>query len=181
MSNMPHASITVDARSFETLLNTIAGNLDFTKGKLGKKVAAILREDARRQFAAGGEPRWAALSPRTIQIKERLGYPRRNRFGEVPRGAIQRGSFGPGNILLRTLALFSSWTDETDPHNVERITKDAVLNGSDLEYAGTMQEGYTGPLFGNPRIQGTIPARPIRITDRAKREIAELLENEITE
>lgn len=167
--------ITIDAGEFENLLTSIAKNIDLSKNGLGKKIANILRADARMQFQAGGVPSWAPLSPRTIERKRRLGYPRLNRRGLVPRAMLQRGNFGPENILMMTGSLFSSWTNENDPHHVEEINPSSVATGSDLIYAGTMQEGGEG-WNGAP-----IPARPIIITEQARARIAELIEDQATQ
>lgn len=166
--------ITINAGEFSNLLTSIAESIDFQKGGLGKKIADVLRADARRQFQAGGTPSWAPLSPRTIERKRKLGYPRLNRRGLVPRAMIQRGNFGPENILMMTGALLTSWTREDDPHHVEEITPTSVATGSDLKYAGTHQEGGEG-WNGAP-----IPARPIIITDQARARIAELIEEHAT-
>lgn len=167
--------ITINAGEFDSLLTSIARNIDLSKGGLGKKIATILRNDARAQFQSGGSPSWAPLSPRTIERKRKMGYPRLNRRGLVPRAMIQKGNFGPENILMMTGALFSSWTNENDPHHVEEITPQSVATGSDLIYAGTMQEGGEG-WNGSP-----IPARPIVITDQARARIAELIEDQATQ
>lgn len=165
--------IGVNAGGLNELLSNMEGKLDLTKG-LGRKIANLLRADALRQFQTAGDPAWAPLSPRTIARKRRLGYPRLNRRGLVPRSMIQNGNFGPENILMMKGDLLSSWTREDDPHHVETIESSIVEIGSDLIYAGTMQDGGTG-FNGAP-----IPARPIRVTDRAKREIAALVESELT-
>ena len=166
--------ISIKAGEFDNLLTSIANSMDLSKGGLGKKIAAILRADARSQFFQGGTPRWAPLSPATIERKRRLGYPRLTRRGIIPRSMIQRGNFGPENILMMTGALFASWTNENDPHHVEEITQSSVATGSDLEYAGTMQDGGKG-WNGAP-----IPARPIIITDQARAQIAALIEEQAT-
>lgn len=167
--------ISINAGEFDNLLTSIATSLDFQKNGLGEKIAKVLREDARRQFQSGGIPSWAPLSPRTIARKRKLGYPRLNRKGLVPRAMLQNGQFGPENILMMTGALFTSWTREDDPHHVEEITATSVATGSDLIYAGTMQDGGEG-WQGAP-----IPARPIVITDQARARIADLIEEQATQ
>jgi phage gpG-like protein len=169
------ARIRLDASGLESLFAQIGDRLNLT-GKLGKRIASIMRADALRQFQAGGEPNWPPLAPATIERKARLGYPRLNRRGLIPQRLVQRGNFGPSNILMMTGALLSSWSDEQDPHHVEELEPRSVSIGSDLDYAGVHQNGYQGPLFGNPKIQGTIPARPIRITNDAKEKITRAIE-----
>lgn len=163
--------IRIEAGELESLLTSMAGSLDLRKGGLGRRIADVMRADALRQFQAGGVPGWAPLSPRTIEAKRRMGYPRLNRRGIAPRALIQRGNFGPENVLMRTGALLTSWTRLDDPHHVEEVTKDSVSTGSDLVYAGTHQHGGQG-WQGAP-----IPARPIVVTDQAMAKIAEIVED----
>jgi|GEM_PF-5257598 phage gpG-like protein len=120
--------------------------------------ADILRKDFAQQFARGGDPTWAPLSPKTVAEKRRQGYPRRDRKGEVPQWGLQNGAFGPENILMRTGALFSSWTDGADLFHLEERDGDVLRLGSTLPYAPAMQYGVPSK---------NIPARPIRITDAA--------------
>jgi len=167
--------IKIEGSELGDLAQEIEDSIDF-RGRTGQRIASILRADTLRQFQAGGIPSWAPLQPRTIEQKARMGYPRLTRGGLVPQRMIQRGSFGPGNVLMRTGALLSSWSDSDDPHHFEEVERDSVSIGSSLPYAGTHQEGYRGMLFGNPTIQGVIPARPIRITAEARRQITETLE-----
>lgn len=167
------ARISIDSSDLESLFANIAAGLNFRKNGLGRKIADVLREDALAQFQAGGSPHWAPLSPRTIARKEALGYPRLNRRGLIPRAMIQRGNFGPSNILMMTGDLLQSWTRDTDPHHVEEIDDQMVSIGSDLIYAGTHQNGGEGWKGSE------IPARPIRITDSAKAKISELIEQNI--
>ena len=165
--------VSVNTKELQDLLVMIEGKIDLRKG-LGAKIAKVLREDALRQFQAGGIPAWAPLSPRTIERKRRLGYPRLNRRGLIPRAMLQNGRFGPENILMMKGDLLSSWTNENDPHNVTEIDEFSIENGSDLIYAGTMQEGGQG--FGGSQI----PARPIRITDEATAKIVDLIETAVS-
>ena len=97
--------------------------------KLLAGVAGILREDVLRQFRAGGIPPWQPLSPTTVREERRLGYPRVTRKGTPASRLMQQGRFGPENILIRTGALLSSWTDKTDPHHFEEVTGDTVMIG----------------------------------------------------
>jgi len=170
---VPAARIHVDTSQVEAMLKDVASKVDL-KGGLGRKIADILRLDALRQFQVGGDPAWTPLSPWTIKEKARLGYPRLNRFGKVPLMATQNGAFGPQNILIRTTALMSSWTNALDLHHVEEITDTSVSIGSDLKYAGTMQKGSDKGWHGSK-----IPARPINLTDIAQTKIKDLIETEL--
>lgn len=143
----------------DRLIRAIIDNLDLRKSKLGEQVAAILRDDIRKQFSVGGVPPWQALAPSTVEAKRRMGYPRLNRMGKIPSLFVQNGHFGPENILIRTGALISSYTDESDPHNVTRIGSDFVEIGSALDYASSHQ---TGSPDGKP------PRRPLTITPEAQ-------------
>lgn len=165
--------IGIRAGDLEEMLADMAGKLDLRRG-LGRHIAQVLRDDARRQFSIGGDPAWAPLSRRTIERKRRLGYPRLTRRGTIPQSMVQNGNFGPENILLMKGDLMSSWTNEMDPHHVEDIEGAIVVIGSDLEYAGTMQEGGTG-FHGSH-----IPARPIVVSDQAKEKITKLIEKQLT-
>lgn len=168
--------IGIDARELVNLFTAMADSVDL-RGRTGKKIAQILRDDALRQFQSGGSPGWAPLSPRTIARKRRLGYPRLNRRGMAPRMMLQRGNFGPENILMMTGALLTSWTREDDPHHVEEIEATSVSIGSDLEYAGTHQYGGPGQGWNG----SDIPARPINVSKEAVDKIAELIEQQATE
>jgi phage gpG-like protein len=127
-------------------------------------VADALREGVAQQFAEGGIPRWAGLARRTIDMKRLSGYPRLNRFGSPSESLFQRGSFGPGNILIRTGALLSSWTRKDDPNHIQRIDGQAVEIGSSMPYAGFHQKG-------TPRL----PQREIVVTREMEQEAARRL------
>ncbi len=137
----------------------------------------LLRDDALRQFQAGGDPAWRPLSRYTIAKKRSFGkkpldqrasgYVRMNRKGQIPKMLVQNGNFGPENILMRTGALLSSWTQTQDPDHIERINGDTLEFGSSVPYARIHQLGGSVPLFGNREKMVHIPARPIRITDAA--------------
>lgn len=129
---------------------------------LGYRVSQIMRADLADQFAAGGiDPAWPPLAPSTVTAKARMGYPRLTRFGTVPQTLVQRGQFGPQNILIRTGALLSSWTQEQDPDHVERVTETDVMVGSSVPYAGYHQSGG-----------GHLPKRALGITKAAQELIA---------
>jgi len=150
-------------------------------GELFKKgVADIMRADAMRQFQAGGVPQWDELSPGTVKRKRSAGYVRKNRKSAAVEKLLQEGNFRPENKLISTGALLTSWTDAKDNFHVEELGDEDVSIGSDLIYASTHQLGYSGPLFGG-RANGTIPARPIRVTTRGEQEVSKLLEKVMKE
>lgn len=133
--------------------------------RLGERIADILRADVQRQFSEGGSPiPWRPLSPRTIAQKQRAGYPRLTRKGTPPLSMIQRGGFGPQNILMRTGALLSSWTRWDDPSHVQEVTSDSVMIGTMIPYAGAHQEGVP---------DRNLPKRPIVLTSEAKQAVVE--------
>ncbi len=136
-----------------------------------EKAAEVLREDARRQFAIGGEPAWQPLSALTIAQKRRDGYPRLNRKGKIPTASLQNGVFGPQNILMRTMALYTSWCRADDPDHYELATTELVEIGSTLVYAATHQYGRPGGGYRG----SDIPARPVRVTSTALRRVTEII------
>lgn len=167
----PRITFSVQMDGVEDLLWRIAAAAGAPSKTRHESVADILREDARMQFMEGGRPPWRPLSPHTVAKKIRDGYPRLNRRGQAPVRLHQRGVFAPLNVLMRTGALLSSWTVRTDPDHVETIEIGRVSIGSRLAYAATHQYGrMRGGWHGSE-----IPARPIRITDRALTKIRELL------
>lgn len=137
---------------------------------IGHRAASIMRDDVKAQFQAGGSPAWPALTKSTVQGKKTMGYPRLNRKGMVPASMVQRGGFGPQNILMRTGALFSSWTQEHDPHHIERVSGSEVEIGSKLPYAKFHQLGGW-----------QLPQRALRITEEAKQKVAEMVAQSIEE
>lgn len=162
----------VDAAGAETLLERV-GRASSGEGVL-KAAARILREDVLAQFRAAGDPPWAPLRPGTVAAKRRRGWPKRNRFGQEPRLLRQNGNFGPENVLIRTGALLTSWTQEGDPNHVELIDEASgeVGIGSSLRYAATHQKGGKG-FYGS-----TVPARPIRLRSEAVERIAVMIARE---
>lgn len=137
--------------------------------------AQILRDDVLAQFQRGGDPPWAPLSPRTVAKKRAAGYPRLNRKGEPPKLLMQNGNFGPENILMRTGALLTSWTQKGDPHHVELVDEQSgeVAIGSSLPYAPTHQRGGRG-------FRGSaVPARPVRLRSEAVERIARLISEQM--
>lgn len=160
----------------------MASRLERPQGFL-QSVANILREDVARQFQAGGIPAWAPLSPNTIAAKRRAAQPRVTRKGPPPSSIIQQGNFGPESILVRSAALYSSWTDKDDSHHIEEISADAVTIGSSLPYAAVHQDGasfITRPFGRGKGVLVTIPARPVTITPEALKRI-ELLAAQLQE
>lgn len=136
-------------------------------------VGNVMRDDARQQFRSGGNPAWQPLSPITIARKRALGYPRLTRKGTAPESLKQNGRFGPENILIMTGALFSSWTDETDPHHLEEHDGGNVWIGSLLPYAELHQFGGWS-VIDDRRVN--VPARPLRLTEDARSRIIDLLD-----
>lgn len=164
---MAHAYVVVDLSQVSAMLQEVFARKDLKKG-LGKVIGEILCKDALRQFQAGGlDPAWTPLKPATIKQKERLGYPRLSRSATAPPSLVQAGSFGPANILERTGALLSSWSDQNDPNHYEKINSDSIESGSTLFYAQYHQD---------PKPGSKNPKRAIGITDQAKAEIAEAIE-----
>lgn len=164
--------IVADTADAVAMVSKMLAAIDF-KSDLGKKVAKIMRDDVKSQFQVGGvAPAWPPLAPATIREKARIGYPRLGRHGLAPVSLIQRGAFGPANILERTGALLSSWTDESDPDHIENFEQDSLEIGSSLFYARFHQDD--GP-------RKRLPQRAIGITDRALLEIIDLIEVAATE
>lgn len=153
--------------NFDEVIKMIEGwveNLEHPDKILEKSVGPVLRASADQQFRAGGYPdKWKPLRRSTVQDKYALGYPRRNRFGEIPYMAVQNGRFGPHNILIRTTSLRSSWTQESNPFHICKA-KDGILTfGSDLSYAVFHQST-------KPRKR--LPRRPIVIDPATLQECA---------
>lgn len=158
----------VDTKALVILPGTLAGEDGALRKKALEAAAPILREDIRHQFQSGGIPAWQALSPATIAAKRAAGYPRKPRRGE-PSAMLQNGKFGPENILMRTGALFESWTDVQNPFHIETITEDSITLGSDLPYAAVHQMGG-----------GRVPRRPVRITEDGATRAAEAIANTLS-
>lgn len=135
-----------------------------------QQTADLLREDVLIQFQSGGIPAWKPLAASTVRQKARQGYPRLNRKGEEVATLMQQGNFGPENILIRTGALLSSWTQKQDPDHIEEITGDSVSVGSSLPYAAYHQTGGK-----------RLPARPMTITPRALKKIEELFAGKLAQ
>lgn len=152
----------VDAHGAIAFVSAVSERTDL-RNRLGHLVASRLRADALEQFQAGGKPAWKPLSQRTIDAKRRAGYPRLNRKGQIPKNMVQNGKFGPENILMRTGALLSSWTQEQDPDHTELVTAESVTIGSTVDYAGVHQQGG-----------GNVPKRSINVTGEAQRDVAKM-------
>lgn len=163
-------TVSLDFSSLERFASEASDRLE---NDVPQQIVAILRDDAKHQFAVGGEPRWEPLSPSTIRHKRAAGYPRLNRKGLIPASSIQNGQFGPAKVLMMTMALYSSWTNPQDPHHFEEVSASGVSIGSTLIYAATHQYGDTRPAWHGRTV--TIPARPIVVTDRAAKQIADLI------
>ncbi|RYG35087.1 hypothetical protein EON81_13710 [bacterium] len=140
-------------------------------------IGGVLRQDVKEQFSRGGDPSWQPLSRITVARKRMLGYPRITRKGMNPESLKQNGILGPENILIMTGALLSSWTDETDPHHLEEHDGGNVWIGSLLPYAEIHQfGGWT--VIDDRRVY--VPARPLRVTEDARRRIIDLLDKATT-
>lgn len=153
--------MTIEAEAAITYVRDMGNRADLRTG-LGSMVASRLREDALQQFQSGGDPAWPPLAESTVKAKRAMGYPRLNRRGQIPRNMLQNGRFGPENILMRTGALLSSWTQEQDPDHVEIVTEESVSTGSTVAYAGAHQEGKG------------VPKRAINVTDEAVRDVTNM-------
>ena len=163
------------------------------------QVANLLRADARRQFAEGGDPAWKPLAPSTIMAKQSAGLPARLPSGRIPRRLMQGGGFGgSSSILIATGAYRDSWGRLGAAGNVSEIDEAAgtVEVGSDLPVAIFMQRG-TRPHVISPKAGGVLAfmgaagrvvtpkpvnhpgtaPRPVVITSDARRKIAEAAED----
>ena len=118
----------------------------------------VLRESANDQFAEGGDPdHWKPLAPSTIRQKASQGYPRRNRHGQIPLFAVQRGRFSPENILIRTGSLRDSLTNAQNPFHFCRADNNTLWFGTTLSY-------WVYHQSTQPRKK--LPRRPIVVTSR---------------
>lgn len=164
-------TIKIDASEVTAMLQNMIDALDI-EGELGRRIANQMRRDVQLQFSIGGDPAWPALSERTIRQKRRMGYPRLTRAGTIPASMIQRGEFGPQNILMRTGALLSSWTRADDPDHYERIEDFSVEIGSTIPYADAHQKGVPARR---------LPRRPIRLTQAGLDMISRTITDHISE
>lgn len=138
------------------------------RGPLLERIAEIMRLDVALQFKVGGVPTWAPLKAATIASKKRMGYARLNRKGKKGEYASQSLTpygehgvlFGPTAVLIRTGALFSSWTSKDDGDHITEFDGDSVRIGTSLAYAAAHQCGGT-----------RLPKRAITITDEARRQV----------
>lgn len=160
-------TIRVDAAAAVGEINDMAARAQNMDPML-HRAADILRSDAELQFKVGGIPSWQPLAPSTVSQKRAQGTPRLNRRGQKGEWASQSLGpygkpgirFGPTAILIRTGALFSSWTNAQDPDHVEITEGDTVKIGTTIPYALVHQQGG-----------GRVPKRPVTVTDEAKRQI----------
>jgi len=156
----------IDAKGLGDLIDGLENAVRF-RGPVGEAIGEILRQDARKQFEVGGNPRWQPLALTTIRQKRAMGYPRLTRQGLVPMSMVQSGGFGPSNILERTGRLLEGWTKRNSPEHVSRIEDGKVTEGTSVPYAVFHQKGGKGGK--RP------PMRPIVITEEAMRLAAEAL------
>ena len=129
-----------------------------------QSVGEYMVEATRKRFQTGTAPsgeRWPAKRPATIERYRRMGY-----------GTLNRPLIGPGRALSR---------------QIQRIvSRDAVIIGSSLIYAGVMQDGAAKGAFGQDRggrpiPWGRIPARAwLGISSADDRAIVEIVEEELT-
>lgn len=113
---------------------------------LEQRWSPILRAAARDRFAEGGYPAWKELAPSTIREKSRLGLPARTAKGRIPRRLMQRGGFGPQNILIRTGAGRDSWVQKNARGHWEQVKIDEgktaeLQSGTSIDYMGYHQTG----------------------------------------
>jgi phage gpG-like protein len=157
--------------------------------------AKILRLDARRQFSEGGDPAWKELAPSTIAAKLIAGVPARTAKGNVPKRLLQGGQLSAGSKLIASGALRDSWSLKNDPQHIETTDKGemTVAVGSSDPIAIIHQYG-TKAYTIRPKSRGVlafvgaggkmivtnkpinhppIPARPVRITETARRQMIE--------
>jgi phage gpG-like protein len=156
----------LDASEWIKTLSALEQNVD--PRNILQQAAEIIRSDVIAQFQSGGIPSWKPLATSTIRQKRAAGYPRHNQKGEEVQSLKQNGVFGPENILIRSGALFSSWTQKQDPDHIEEIDGDTLTFGSSLDYAAYHQTGSGRGL----------PARPITITEDAMRKIEAIVGSE---
>lgn len=159
-------SYTLDVSEWTKVISDLEAK--YQPQRILEQAAEIIRSDVLAQFHSGGIPAWKPLAPATVRAKRRTGYPRLNRKGEVPAMLVQNGNFAPSNILIRTGALLSSWTQKQDPDHIEEIDGDMLTFGSSLRYAAYHQTG-TGK---------GLPARPIAITEDAMKKIEAIVGSE---
>ena len=154
-----------------------------------RQVAAILRLDAREQFAEGGNPAWKPLAPSTIAAKQAAGMPSRLKSGRIPRRLIQNGVFGSTAILIARGDLRDSWGRLGAKGHSETINEQdgTVEIGSSLLIARFHQGGTkpypispkagkvlafmgaAGSVFTSKPIKHPgLAARPVVITDNAR-------------
>lgn len=108
-----------------------------------EEIGEHMDKSTRKRFIAGVGPdgtAWAAKSQTTLDRYKRLGY-----------GVLRKPLLGPGKRLSREIQRF--------------VSKDGVVIGSSLIYAGVMQDGAAKGAFGTdargrPLPWGRIPARP---------------------
>lgn len=162
-------TITIRTDEFVQLLEDMLRGLDLSQG-LGDEIGAIMCSDILRQFQSGGDPMWPGLAQSTIEQKRRMGYPRLTREGLPPQTMVQRGIFGPQNILMRTGALLSSWSNPQDPDHIHLVENGSVTEGSGVPYATFHQNGGAG---GRP------PVRSINVTPQMLAEVSARLDRAI--
>jgi phage gpG-like protein len=92
------------------------------------RVGEIMRRSFAQDFASGGRPAWAPLSPRTVAEKTGLfrkgKLPPKTPTGRLPRRLLQNGNLGPTTILIRSGALRDSWVQKNARGHVEEIGGD---------------------------------------------------------
>lgn len=158
------------------------------------RVAGLLRADAREQFAEGGSPAWKPLAPSTIAAKSAANLPSLLPSGRVPRRLKQNGTFGSTAILIASGRLRDSWGRLDSPDHLEEIDVQAgtVRIGSKLPYAAIHQtggtrsyqiaaksgktlafQGVSGRVFARKVNHPPLAARPVTVTEGARRKMAD--------
>lgn len=112
---------------------------------------AMLRADARRQFAQGGDPAWPGLAASTIAAKTKMGLPALTAKGNIPTRLKQGGVFGPGGIGIATGRRRDAWGRMDSPDHLEEINEQAgtASIGSKVPYEIFQSQG-TKPYIIRP-------------------------------
>ena len=128
-------------------------------------IGEYLVEKRRQRFINGTDPdgkAWAPKSAATLERYKQLGY-----------GTLTRPLIGPGKRLSREIQQF--------------VSRNGVIVGSSLAYAGVMQDGAEKGAFGRtsrgaPIPWGRIPARRwIDLNTEEGTEIVEITEDHLAE
>lgn len=117
--------LSIDSADAVEYVREVAGRLENPEG-LWNPVGAAARDDFRRKFATGGNPRWAPLADRTKNERSKLigkgTIPPKTPTGKIPRRLLQDGKFDEGTILIRTGRLRDSWVQKGARGHVEEVS-----------------------------------------------------------